>query len=505
MVKQTGVRIKTKAAALTQQILDNEAKFMKVCKKCVIMITPMRDYNYESVEQANVYAYNCKEFLDELSKVQDDGKRIENDRKILGMKPVDYGRVYAAYEETRQYCRLWNVIGEVQEFYEQVLELDVGQYPCDFALEQMNTKWLPELHILEKIFSNLIIQFRIISLTKTKLLTLKKHDKVFRLLTRDCLRKRHWISLNHAFDDILNAKKTSDGSDTEDDPEFIKFQLANRTHTIILGDVYHSGVLLQRIGTIRATVNRAKKELDIEIQLEKMKMEWQALSLVFKEDDDEEEEVELQRQEEEEEGRKNTKLNDSTTPETNSENKSPPPPPPKPKTFYLENINAIIDIANHQLAETNKMAASKHSVFQLEDLVYWKEFLKRSIQELHRWQLCHRLRNTILPFLKSSSLIQLNTFLKPKLKSKKGKKQINKRITSKTDEGKTKRDLLIEHQAEYKRGKEKRILRSLNATQIQEAMHEKWNLMMLDAKSSRNAYNLLKTDIKALFIFFIFK
>ena len=26
------------------------------------------------------------------------------------------------------------------------------------------------------------------------------------------------------------------------------------------------------------------------------------------------------------------------------------------------------------------------------------------------------------------------------------------------------------------------------------AMHEKWNLMMLDAKSSRNAYNLLKTD-----------
>ena len=222
MVKQTGVRIKTKAAALTQQILDNEAKFMKVCKKCVIMITPMRDYNYESVEQANVYAYNCKEFLDELSKVQDDGKRIENDRKILGMKPVDYGRVYAAYEETRQYCRLWNVIGEVQEFYEQVLELDVGQYPCDFALEQINTKWLPELHILEKIFSNLIIQFRIISLTKTKLLTLKKHDKVFRLLTRDCLRKRHWISLNHAFDDILNAKKTLDGSDTEDDPEFIK-------------------------------------------------------------------------------------------------------------------------------------------------------------------------------------------------------------------------------------------------------------------------------------------
>ena len=78
MVKQTGVRIKTKAAALTQQILDNEAKFMKVCKKCVIMIAPMRDYNYESVEQANVYAYNCKEFLDELSKVQDDGKRIEN-------------------------------------------------------------------------------------------------------------------------------------------------------------------------------------------------------------------------------------------------------------------------------------------------------------------------------------------------------------------------------------------------------------------------------------------
>ena len=60
------------------------------------------------------------------------------------------------------------------------------------------------------------------------------------------------------------------------------------------------------------------------------------------------------------------------------------------------------------------MAASKHSVFQLEDLVYWKEFLKRSIQELHRWQICHRLRNTILPFLKSSSSIQLNTFLKPK-------------------------------------------------------------------------------------------
>ena len=37
---------------------------------------------------------------------------------------------------------------------------------------------------------------------------------------------------------------------------------------------------MQRIGTIRVTVNRAKKELEIEQRLNEMKEEWQSMSFI---------------------------------------------------------------------------------------------------------------------------------------------------------------------------------------------------------------------------------
>ena len=77
----------------------------------------------------------------------------------------------------------------------------------DYALDKIKGQWLPELHTLIGIFSGLAIQHEILSLTKSKLLLLKKHDKVFRLLVDDCLRKRHWIALKLVFD---NDRKVSD-------------------------------------------------------------------------------------------------------------------------------------------------------------------------------------------------------------------------------------------------------------------------------------------------------
>ena len=50
----------------------------------------------------------------------------------------------------------------------------------------------------------------------------------------------------------------------------------------------------------------------------------------------------------------------------------------------------------------------------------------------------------------------------------------------------------------YKRKKERRILRSLNALQIEEVIRDKWNTLMADTKSLRYAYNLLRAEYTLL-------
>ena len=143
------------------------------------LIGPIRDYKYADVGEADVFAHECEIVMKRCSNVCAEAKQMEEDRRILGMDQIDYGHVYAVFEEIKEYSRLWFIIAEIQRFYEKVLETDVSQYPVDYALDKINGQWLPELHTLIGIFSGLAIQHEILSLTKSKLLLLKSMIKSF--------------------------------------------------------------------------------------------------------------------------------------------------------------------------------------------------------------------------------------------------------------------------------------------------------------------------------------
>ena len=221
LVKQTGISIKQKAISFKQKILDDENSFQYKCNNVSNLIRPIRDYKYADVGEADVFAHECGIVLKTCSNVCAEAKQIEEDRRILGMDQIDYGHVYAVLKEIKEYSRLWFIIAEIQRFYEKVLETDVSQYPADYALDKIKGQWLPELHKLSKIFSGLAIQHEILSLTKSKLLLLKKHDKVFRLLVDDCLRKRHWIALKGVFD---NDRKVSDHDNQQNNDETTNYK-----------------------------------------------------------------------------------------------------------------------------------------------------------------------------------------------------------------------------------------------------------------------------------------
>ena len=101
----------------------------------------------------------------------------------------------------------------------------------------------------------------------------------------------------------------------------------------------------------------------------------------------------------------------------------------------------------------------------------------RSNKALDKWKMCNRLMSMLLPYFEASSSIQLQGFVKPKN---------NCKILS--------LELLRANPEQYKREKERRILRSLNALQIEEVIRDKWNTLMADTKSLHNAYSLLRAE-----------
>ena len=95
--------------------------------------------------------------------------------------------------------------------------------------------------------------------------------------------------------------------------------------------------------------------------------------------------------------------------------------------------------------------------------------------------MCNRLMSMLLPYFEASSFIKLQGFLKPKK---------NCNVLS--------LDLLRANPEQYKKEKERRILRSLNALQIEEVIRDKWNTLMADTKSLRYAYSLLRAEYTLL-------
>ena len=154
----------------------------------------------------------------------------------------------------------------------------------------------------------------------------------------DCLRKRHWIALKLVFDDDTNGPDYDAQQNNEEQANY----------KVILRDVFHSGTLMQRIGTIRVTVNRAKKELEIEQRLNEMKEEWQSMSLLIHEDT------------------RNIAVKSSSSDDTYEIKVI--------RHASLKNIDDIASLATHQMIDVNKLAASRYSAFRIDDLVHWKNF-----------------------------------------------------------------------------------------------------------------------------------
>ena len=158
-------------------------------------------------------------------------------------------------------------------------------------------------------------------------------------------------------------------------------------YKVILRDVFHSGTLMQRIGTIRVTVNRAKKELEIEQRLNEMKEEWQSMSLLIHEDT------------------RNIAVKSSSSDDTYEIKVI--------RHASLKNIDDIASLATHQMIDVNKLAASRYSAFRIDDLVHWKVLL-RSNEALDKWKMCNRLMSMLLPYFEASSFIKLQGFLNRK-------------------------------------------------------------------------------------------
>ena len=205
---------------------------------------------------------------------------------------------------------------------------------------------------------------------------------------------------------------------------------------------------MQRIGTIRVTVNRAKKELEIEQRLNEMKEEWQSMSLLIHEDT------------------RNIAVKSSSSDDTYEIKVI--------RHASLKNIDDIASLATHQMIDINKLAASRYSAFRIDDLVHWKKFLLRSNEALDKWKMCNRLMSMLLPYFEASSFIKLQGFLKPKT---------NCNVLS--------LDLLRANPEQYKKEKERRILPV--TLQIEEVIRDKWNTLMADT-NSRYAYNLLRAE-----------
>ena len=347
-------KVKLRAKILAKAIETGEIKFDTDCEEAAQAIIPLRDYTFEQMEEADVFCYNATRVADRLNACAQQAKLLTVHRRILGMPAKDYGSVVSGFIEAEHYASLWSLVAEIQRFYDNSMDGDVDSYDVEGSVKHME-KWFPRLHEISGVFASVPIPFHVAEHLKHRLMLLKRHEHVLQLLSADTLRSRHWERLRT----VLEVRNSE-----EEDMYLEINNIPLPARPFVLRKVYSSGILLKHTGYIRACVLRSKKEFEIEKELLDMRNVWRELPLQFK-------------------SRK------TQTAKMHAQ-------------YSLMNGREIIRLAGSQLANTNKLIASKYSAFQLDDLYFWRNYLRRAMDTMELWQTCIGLRSSVLPLFLSN-------------------------------------------------------------------------------------------------------